>query len=208
MPPKDFINTPPPAHPDVPKKYQGLPSAVVAILWRIPHHKDAQKQMAEQVLRDKALVALRMQEFEREHDREKFFDQMIGSISHAEQKTWALIEAIIRARITGHISGESSLERSVAPDEQALLTRLSLAHDEKVHGAKKKLKVVTLTLEDDFDRLVFRNLIKGLTLDAWHTLHELHQLIGGEAVTALKESARKIKGGAGVRIALGGVAKK
>ena len=195
-------------HSDVPKKYQGLPSAMVALLWHEPHHRDQEKNTEESALREKALAALRGQEWSDEIDREKAFDKIITSITNSDKKKWSMIEGIIKARIAGHIQGETTLERAVSPNEQALLARLSLEYETKLDKKKNKKNaivsrtVATIKISDQFDALVFRNLVKGLTIDAWNTLNDLYQIIGVKAVDALKESTQQLSATPSIRIAL------
>ncbi len=174
-------------HIAISKKYQGLPSAVVAKLWKCKHYRDPERTRVEHELREAVLAHLRNGELSKEQDREAFFDSMIRSLPKARRAEWPLVETIVMRRIAEHIQGKGRLERSVSPEELALLTQLCNEFKRK----KRASKEVVLEVNDELQRRIYINLVKGLALDVANTMNNLEGLLGSHTSPLLLESETK-----------------
>jgi len=182
-----YVQASPVTHGGIPKKYQGFPSRLVAELWPEPRFRDLAKRHAESELRAQAIDTLHQQELVREHDRERLFDQLIATLPEARKKDWPMIEQIVKQKIADHITTGTTLERSVTPDELALLESLAQSYGQAVRE-KKSTETTALHLTDSFDQLIYRNLAKGMALDIANTMEQLYNLTGTQSPALLSEA--------------------
>lgn len=171
----------------VPPQYRGLPSEVVEEIWQNPVYTDAEKNNAETQRRQQALEQLKLEETNRENNKQQILTERYSKLSPEVRQDFPTAQTDAVRLIAEHLKGARRLDDTLTSEERFILQKAEDALKE-AQKQNPEQQSINVSFSNQIDQQIYNNLVNRLTFE----------VLKAKGVVEDQEQANEIRGQMGL----------